>query len=127
MTAAIALGRGDNDATGPYALVGFAHALPEKSTELAALLLSFVAPTRAEEGCLEYHFHADKDTPNLFVFYEVWRSLQDLQAHVALPHMQAFLETRMTYLSRDVQIHWLAMHSSYPQAFKPSVASDTNR
>lgn len=58
----------------PYALVGFARPKPERADELKELLLSFVEPTRAEEGSLEYHFHVDRDDPSTFVFYEVWRS-----------------------------------------------------
>jgi quinol monooxygenase YgiN len=102
-----------------YALVGFARPKPERAADLKALLLSFVEPTRQEPGCLEYHFHQDRDDPNLFVFYEVWRSKADLDAHLALPHMKAFWETRMEYLTEDLEIRWIEMASPYPRAALP--------
>ncbi|MFD9549713.1 putative quinol monooxygenase [Nocardia salmonicida] len=100
---------------GTYALVGFAHPKPERHDDLRELLLSFVEPTRAEEGCLEYHFHVDSDDPSVFVFYEVWRSKADLDRHLALPHMQDFWNSRLDYLTRDLDIRWIDMLSPYPR------------
>lgn len=97
----------------PYTLVGIARPKPERAAELKELLLSFVAPTRQEPGCLEYHFHEDRDEPGVFVFYEAWRSKEDLDAHLALPHLRDFWERRMEYLTTDLEIRWLAMHSPY--------------
>jgi quinol monooxygenase YgiN len=98
-----------------YAVMGFAHPKPDKAAELEELLLSFVEPTRAEEGCLEYHFHVERDDPNVFAFYEVWRSKADLDRHLALPRMRAFWESRMDFLERDLDIHWISMSSPYPR------------
>ncbi|MEV0851967.1 putative quinol monooxygenase [Nocardia fluminea] len=98
-----------------YALVGFAHPKPERRDDLRELLLSFVEPTRAEEGCLEYHFHVDSDDPSVFVFYEVWRSRADLDRHLALPHMREFWNSRLDYLTRDLDIRWIDMLSPYPR------------
>ncbi|WP_331766398.1 putative quinol monooxygenase [Embleya sp. NBC_00896] len=105
--------------TQPFTLVGFAHPKPERAAELADLLLSFVEPTRREAGCLQYHFHADRDDPSTFVFYEAWRSQADLDAHLQLPHMKAFWESRMDYLESDLEIHFLDMRSPYPQSPPP--------
>ncbi|MEV1005766.1 putative quinol monooxygenase [Streptomyces sp. NPDC049881] len=97
----------------PFTLVGSARPKPERAEELKQLLLSFVEPTRKEAGCLEYHFHEDSEEPGLFWFYEAWRSKADLEAHLALPHMQAFWETRLDYLQGDLDVHYLTMHSPY--------------
>ncbi|MEU1422679.1 putative quinol monooxygenase [Kitasatospora sp. NPDC005751] len=94
-------------------LVGIARPKPERAVELKELLLSFVAPTRREPGCLEYHFHEDREEPGVFVFYEAWRSQADLDAHLALPHLSAFWERRMDYLASDLEIRFLTMHSPY--------------
>ncbi|MGR7003311.1 putative quinol monooxygenase [Yinghuangia aomiensis] len=102
----------------PFTLVGLARPKPERAAELKELLLSFVAPTREEQGCLEYHFHEDRAEPGVFVFYEAWRSQADLDAHLALPHMRAFWERRMEYLASDLEIRFLEMHSPYPRAIE---------
>ncbi|MGW4688001.1 putative quinol monooxygenase [Streptomyces sp. NPDC004244] len=94
-------------------LVGTARPRPERAAELKELLLSFVEPTRREAGCLEYHFHEDRDRPGVFVFYEAWRSQADLDAHLALPHLREFWDRRMEYLETDLEISFLTMHSPY--------------
>lgn len=99
----------------PFTLVGTARPKPERAEELRRLLLSFVEPTRREPGCLEYHFHEDLDAPGVFVFYEAWRSREDLDAHLALPHLQDFWERRMDYLEQDLEIRYLTMHSPYEE------------
>ncbi|WP_442943302.1 putative quinol monooxygenase [Nocardia sp. NBC_00565] len=77
--------------------------------------MSFVAPTREEDGALQYHFHEDVDDPSTFVFYEVWRSKEDLDRHLELPHMRDFWERRMDYLEQDLEIRFLSMQSAYPR------------
>ncbi|MFE6685094.1 putative quinol monooxygenase [Streptomyces sp. NPDC057743] len=99
----------------PFTLVGVARPKPERAADLRRLLLSFVEPTRQEPGCLEYHFHEDQAEPGAFVFYEAWRSKEDLDAHLALPHLRDFWERRMEYLEQDLEIRYLTMHSPYEQ------------
>jgi quinol monooxygenase YgiN len=59
-------------------LIAHLHAKPEKRDELLKLLQSFVKPSRAESACVEYHLHVSNDDPNLFVFYENWRTREGL-------------------------------------------------
>ena len=51
------------------------YARPEKRQELEKILQEFVVQTRQEPGCIDYHLHQSDDDPNVFVFYENWRSL----------------------------------------------------
>ncbi len=67
-------------------VIGILRAKPEKRDELRAVLEAFVAPTRQEEGCVDYHLHVSDTDPNLFMFYENWRSRADLDHHLTLPH-----------------------------------------
>jgi quinol monooxygenase YgiN len=98
---------------GPYALVGTVRALPGRADALEERLLSMVAPTRLEEGALAYHVHRDRADPSLFVFYEAWRSREDLEMHLGMPYVASFLEERGDYLDGDLQITWLRMASPY--------------
>ena len=52
-------------------------------------LQRLVTPTRAEAGCVCYDLHISKSEPGFFMFYEVWRSAADLDAHFKTPHMVA--------------------------------------
>lgn len=92
---------------GPIGIYGFARSRPERAEELEGLLLSFVEPTRAEPGAWQYQVHRDASDPSTLVFYELWRSGDDLRNHLAQPDLVRFQETRMEYLREDLEIHWL--------------------
>lgn len=103
----------DRDETGPYALAGQARAKAGKADALEAALIALVAPTRQEDGALQYHVHRDRADPDLFVFYEVWASASHLEAHILQPYMQDFLARRHTLLEGDMDVRWLRMASPY--------------
>ena len=88
-----------------------AHTRPEKSEAFEALFRAYVAPSRAEDGCIEYHMLRDREDPTLFIFYEIWQSRAHLDVHANLPHMKQFFEQRMDYLSRDFEIRMIDMLS----------------
>ncbi|MGJ8695245.1 MAG: putative quinol monooxygenase [Verrucomicrobiaceae bacterium] len=54
-------------------------------------LLKVIAPTRAEEGCLNYDLHQDDGNPAHFFFYENWESRDLWQAHMESAHVVALL------------------------------------
>lgn len=54
-------------------------------------LFKMVAPTRQEEGCLEYRLHQDNDNPAIFIFYENWKNLACLEQHTKSQHYQAYV------------------------------------
>lgn len=91
----------------PIALFGHAYARPGKEDELRTLLRSFVAPTRAEPGCLQYRLHLVPGQPRELAFYEAWQDTSSLEAHLAQPMVQGFLERRMTLLERDLEIEFV--------------------
>lgn len=53
-------------------------------------LLKLVAPTREEDGCIEYTLHEDNDDPAVFIFYENWESAACLEKHVNSDHYKAY-------------------------------------
>lgn len=58
---------------------------------LQAELMKLVAPTRQEQGCIEYTLHQDQSDPAVFLFYEKWASRADLDRHMASPHFTAYV------------------------------------
>lgn len=51
-----------------------------------------VAGTHQEEGNLFYELGHDKADPLVYVFFEVWKSQEALDAHGATPHFKAFTQ-----------------------------------
>ncbi|OHC29179.1 MAG: antibiotic biosynthesis monooxygenase [Pseudomonadales bacterium RIFCSPLOWO2_12_59_9] len=94
-----------------YGFILHAQTKPEKAEAFAALFGAYVAASRAEAGCIEYHMLRDQQDPTLFIFYEVWQSKEHLTIHSALPHMQQFHAQRMDYLLRDFEIRPIKMLS----------------
>lgn len=73
-----------------YAFILQAHTLPEKSQAFEDLFRTYLVPSRAEDGCVQYHMLRDVNDPTLFTFFEVWQSREHLAVHTALPHMRDF-------------------------------------
>ncbi len=103
----------DHGESGPYALVGSATAKDGLADALEERLVSMVAPTREEPGALAYHVHRDRADRSRFVFYEAWRSIDDLRQHFDQPHVVSFLRDRPNYLDGDLDITWLRMASPF--------------
>ncbi|SAK95541.1 antibiotic biosynthesis monooxygenase [Caballeronia catudaia] len=95
-------------------LIAYLHAKPEKREALEQILRSLVEPTRLEPDCIDYHFHRSVDDPNLFMFYENWRSRESLDQHLAMPHLANFWEHRLDYLESDVDLQFFEMQSALP-------------
>ena len=68
-------------------VVAHAQALPGQESALQAVLETFLAPTRAEAGCLAYDFFIDADDPTKFTFIEEWVSREALGLHVRGLHV----------------------------------------
>ena len=56
--------------------------------DLKRELLAIIEPTRLEPGCINYDLHQVADDKLTFLFYENWKSREDLNAHLKSPHMR---------------------------------------
>lgn len=54
-------------------------------------LLKMIAPTRREEGCIEYRLHQEMENPAVFIFYENWQNMECLTKHLNSQHFQAYV------------------------------------
>jgi quinol monooxygenase YgiN len=66
----------------------------EHHDAMVGAIADLVAPTRTEEGCLEFEFWADLSGRGRFHLFEVWESLDHLAAHFATPHLKDFRNAR---------------------------------
>lgn len=67
-------------------------------------LMSLVAPTRSEAGCIDYNLHQSTDDESLFMFYENWTSKQALDEHIEKPHLQAFIAKADKLLAEPLDV-----------------------
>ena len=67
-------------------------------------LLSLVKPTRSEPGCISYNLHQATDVKSLFVFYEHWKTMEDLEKHLEMPHLKAFTQKADSLLTKPMEV-----------------------
>ena len=79
-------------AKGKVTVVARIKAKPGMEENVREKLMSLVAPTRAEAGCINYDLHRSLDDPCLFLFYENWASKDDLDKHLEMPYLKAWRE-----------------------------------
>lgn len=72
-------------------LVASITAKEGKIEELKSTLLALIAPTKAEVGCINYHFHQNNENPAHFLFYENWETRELWQDHMETPHIKGFM------------------------------------
>ena len=67
------------------------QAKPGKEAELKKALISLVAPTHKEAGCLNYDLHISPEDPGKFLFHENWTTKAALDAHLQNDHIKVLL------------------------------------
>jgi quinol monooxygenase YgiN len=90
-----------NDA---YAVVADIRAKPGREDELRRATLPLVAKVRNERNNRIYFLHEDRNAPGHFVFYEIFASQADFEAHNATPHVQAWFGQLSALANGDVSV-----------------------
>ena len=72
-------------------VIAYMKAAPGKEDELREALQELVEPTTQEDGYVNYDLHESIEDPGRFFFYENWHSGEHLDAHLAAPHLEAFI------------------------------------
>lgn len=70
-------------------VVAHIQAAPGEEAVVREVLESYIAPTRAEDGCLRYDLFVDIADPSKFTFIEEWASDDALHKHSQSPHLAA--------------------------------------
>ncbi len=82
-------------------------AKPGKGDELATILREQAAAVvKAEPDCLVYRLHRSKKNPDLFLFYEQYRSDAAFDAHRKAPHLAAFRERRDPLVAGPAEVEF---------------------
>ncbi len=79
-------------------------AKPGQEAEVRRELLSLVAPSRKDAGCLNYDLHQGSGDPATFLFHENWASRELLEQHLQQPHLQAALAKLKNLLAEPPEI-----------------------
>lgn len=75
---------------GAFAVIAQIHARPGMEDELRAATVPLVAKVRSEYNNLLYFLQEDRASPGHFIFYEIFATKADFDAHNATPHVRAW-------------------------------------
>lgn len=73
---------------GAYSIVAQVRARPGKEAELREATLPLIALVRGDPKNLVYFLQEDRAKPGHFIFYEVFASREDFEAHNAMPYVK---------------------------------------
>src|SRR5262249_42193962 len=76
---------------GAYSIVAEVQALPGKEAALREVTLPLVALVRSDPKNLVYFLQEDRAKPGHFIFYEVFATKADFEAHNAMPYVKDWL------------------------------------
>ena len=97
-------------------LIGIVTAKAGKREELQGILVSFVAPARAEEGCVSYDLRCAADNPDVFVFYECFINRAALDRHSRQPYLNLLKSRAAELLAKPIEVRFLSMLSERADA-----------
>jgi quinol monooxygenase YgiN len=75
---------------GAFSVVAEVRAKPGKEAELRAATLPLIALVRSDPKNLVYFLQEDRQSPGHFIFYEVFATERDFEAHNNMPYVQAW-------------------------------------
>jgi quinol monooxygenase YgiN len=78
---------------------------PARRAEFLEGRVESIEASRQDRGCLEYAMSADAVDPGLVRLFEMWSSIDDLQAHVQRIRSSAPAESGVPVLARDMKIY----------------------
>ena len=67
-------------------------------------LLKLLAPTRAENGCMNFDVHQGATDQSQFLFHENWTSKAALEAHFETPHIKNWLRVAEGLLAEPLEV-----------------------
>ncbi|MDZ4866055.1 MAG: putative quinol monooxygenase [Alphaproteobacteria bacterium] len=106
--------RYDQIPAGAYAVVADIRAKPGKEDELRQATLPLVAKVRSEPNNLLYFLHEDREAPGHFIFYEIFATQADFEAHNATPHVQAWFAKLPELADGNVKVVRMEIRGNKP-------------
>ena len=73
---------------GAYSIIAEVRAKPGKIEDLRAATLPLISLVRSDPKNLVYFFQEDRENPGHFVFFEVFKTKEDFEAHNNMPYVK---------------------------------------
>jgi quinol monooxygenase YgiN len=97
---------------GAYSVVAQVRAKPGKEDALRAATLPLIELVRGDPKNLVYFLQEDRAKPGHFIFYEIFASKVDFDAHNAMPYVQEWFAKLPELAEGGVEVMHMAILSS---------------
>jgi quinol monooxygenase YgiN len=84
--------------------LGYVTVPTEHTEQVAQMLSELAAQTRTEPGCVDYRVSRDLEVEGRFALVETWASLEQMQTHLALPHIGPAVEALMGLGGKELSV-----------------------
>jgi len=91
-------------ATTPLTVIARIQAKPGMEERVKQELLKLLAPTRSEQGCINYDMHQSTTDAARFLFHENWMTEAALDRHLQTPHIQSWIALADALLAEPIEI-----------------------
>ena len=95
----------------PLTVIARFQAKPGMEEQFKQDLLAMVAPSRRDEGCIDYDVLQSSDDPSVFFTYENWTGKAALDNHMQTPHFKDLDRKSKATLAQPMQIDLLTEQS----------------
>ncbi|WP_312764863.1 putative quinol monooxygenase [Epilithonimonas sp.] len=86
-------------------LTAILKAKTESIQDLKALLNHMVLNTKKEEACEKYDLQQGLEDETVFIFHEIWKSKEGLDAHNQQSYIKEFVEKVPDLLEKPAEIY----------------------
>jgi quinol monooxygenase YgiN len=86
-------------------ITAIVKAFPDRADEMKTLLMQLVEGSAKEEACIQYDLHQVAETPNVFIFHEVWKDAESLEEHTKTPHFVTFVKASASLLAEPLMVY----------------------
>lgn len=89
-------------------VVAIIKAKEGKESVVREAMTSIIGPSRQDKGCLRYDLYEAQGAPGTLINLETWESQEDINAHLAQPHLGAAFANAGDALDGAPQIYMLS-------------------
>ena len=94
---------------GAFSVVAEVRAKPGKEAELRAATLPLIGLVRGDPKNLVYFLQESREVPGHFVFYEIFASREDFEAHNSMPYVKAWFKKLPELAEGGVKVTTMAI------------------
>jgi quinol monooxygenase YgiN len=97
---------------GAYSVVAQVRAKPGKEDALRAATLPLIALVRSDPKNIVYFLQEDRAKPGHFIFYEIFATQADFEAHNAMPYVQEWFAKLPELADGGVEVMKMAIRAT---------------